>query len=657
MSVSTPENPTKRSVQKADLTISEQASRISPQTWAISAGIHVLVFGLLIWISPAHQYVANLMSPKGNDPTKHDREDPQTKADEQAREEELKRQAEDPERVAEVVKNIDDKQSTEAAQLVQMQLEAEKELNGLLKEKLDDYNKMAADQAVKAPDEVLKVIQTVSEKQQTVLDQQTQLLGKVKEIIQKAPDVQNAADPAALDNTLKAVAQINTDAATNRDAAKQNQIDAATAQETALQQLQFTGLKASIEAQKAANDAQTAANDAQERSTNAQGQIVDALNKYARGMFGLQDLKAQIAKLQAQIDWRINTDVPTHQKQTDDLLKKMEGYKKDLEAQKKGNDPAALGQAQFHVDYTQKEINQAQEDLKNAKSYIGGDQWQLSQLQAQLDDIEKGVTDAKANLPGLLANAESDQQNSQNIQAQAKDKQTGAGTKIASETQGLDPTTLANGAKADIDKFTTAVPNPAGMQGKSLADLYNAAREAESRMTEKYHALKGAELAGIQGITLGEAMKRTEVAKPERETIDGKMLDAAEGNKDLAAYKKAVGDAKQQIESMSDLSNSILANAKNGDKGDKDNIDVSEWLKSAGAALDEAGNDENTTGADIANLMQGKAPPPGPDGGKASEGEANPLHLTGPKGGLATFGIHGFPRNAPELPGMSYETL
>jgi hypothetical protein len=202
-------------------------------------------------------------------------------------------------------------------------------------------------------------------------------------------------------------------------------------------------------------------------------------------------------------------------------------------------------------------------------------------------------------------------------------------------------------------------PDAASNEGKDLSQLYQAGHDAEDRIAEKYKTFRAAELAAIRKVTLDEAMKSTQVAKPNREKLDLELLAAKDATKKFSAYKEEVTKANQQLDSMVSLSQQMLSVAQTQDHvGQDGTMDASTLLKNSGANFDKmqalAAADDQMAGKDLtaetSGLEQGQA---GGDNASVEARKAlgdNSLESTQADGNAP-------PRPAPELPKMDYQHL
>ena len=136
-------------------THSERITKLTPREWAISIILHLVVFGLLIWFTPARQVLESLG--EKNPPA------------------EAKPPRQDPTQVKEVVKAISQEQADAAKEHVKQLLDEEKKLDQLAKDRLDDYKRQADSIAADAAQKALDLLKQIPPGQDATLQAQQQL--------------------------------------------------------------------------------------------------------------------------------------------------------------------------------------------------------------------------------------------------------------------------------------------------------------------------------------------------------------------------------------------------------------------------------------------------------------------------------------------------
>jgi hypothetical protein len=145
---------------------------------------------------------------------------------------------------------------------------------------------------------------------------------------------------------------------------------------------------------------------------------------------------------------------------------------------------------------------------------------------------------------------------------------------------------------------------------------------------------------------MAEAMKETQVARPQREKINTALLASNGENTELSAYKAEVIKADGQLASMIALSSQMLAEMEGQQKeAGSGTVDVSNWLKSQGDSYEQqkamaTDSDDSVAGKDLTGLMKGG----GGGGSPLPDGQKIDPAL-----------LHSYARNAPELPAMDLQ--
>jgi hypothetical protein len=561
----------------------KRGGRTTPREWAISALVHGIIFGLLIWLLPVRQLLSPSSPAASKTPTKSDALS--------------KLVATDPGRVEEVIQSIQEKQKEQAAATVSQLLDSEKQIDDMVKLRLDALGQQTAEISAAAPQAALDQMKSIAQFQADAAKAQQDLTTKLQALAVQAQAARQAVDPAtALQKMVTDLPQEEKDEEQLRQSVKESQMGAQDAQEKAAQLLKFVaaGYAESASAQDAANTAQASATDNQQ-------QVIDHPEGGAQKM--AEALSDALQAVGAQTD-------ANPVKALFDQSKKAEDGAKAKVAATTGPD----------LDAAKKNLEQT----SNARAKAEND---FAQAQGKADRL-KQQADFVFAIAGDSARASDSQQKADQDQLAAQKAQADAMTKLAAAVTSGAPKA---GALAETSPLSTleSEPDLTTLDGKDLAELFEEARKTEERVAEKYKMFRAAELASIRKITLAEALKDTEVARPDREKLNLPLLASNGKNTDLTAYKSEVEKADQQLASINALIEDMLAAMEDqSQQAGSGSIDVSNWLKAQGDQFSQQQAMATAGGGDMAGR-----------------------DLT------EIGGARSYPRDAPELPAMDYANL
>lgn len=647
MSDSTPENL----IKKAEPTLTERLMRISPRDAVLSIGFHLLIVALLLWCPPLRE--VPLTAPDASDSAATMTE-------------------KSPDLMNEVVERINETQSEDAAKRVTQLLELEKQMDELVKERVDAFNTEAETIAATAPQTALEEFKKVQEDQNAALKDQALLTEQIHALASKATQVNQTGDPAAAQAALNEIPQLRSEIEKLQESIKQKQIDSEDKQDRATQALNFVapGFTETIESQQKANTDQKTASSSQQKAMDLQKKTLATLSKWKQQTEESARLQNEIAKLQEELTQLDQVEIPARQLEKETETEK---YKELVKAQKDSQNKAKKSKieadlleaktAQALTDAAKKTLETAQTSLSESLKHQKNAQSQLNQKQASLKKILESNATGTETLATVTQQLESAQKTAQSDQAAAMQQQLEAVTKLTTAQQ--------NGASPAATKITDSPPPPpqtASLEGKTIAEIYPQARETEERIAEKYKKFRAVELATIRKITLDEALKSTQVARPDREKLDTDLLATKGAGENFKAYKEQVLKASQQLDSMVSLGQQMLSVAQSQRGSGQGTIDASAWLKTSSENFKKmqtlATADEKGSGKDLTAMMQGSgtdtgagtgtSTSAGSPGGKLAAGTGSE---TGGDLGGATLSQTVYPRNAPELPTMDYKNL
>jgi hypothetical protein len=649
-------------------TVSEQLVRMSPRDWLLSIGMHLGIFSILIWLLPVHELleVAAGDAQKKNTPA-----DQQKAAAADTAEEELKK---DPERVKEVVDQIETIQSDSAQATVEDLLNSEKDMDSLAQDSVDQLNREAQQIAPTAAENALAELQNVSANQNAILQDQAKLNDANAALLARANDAQQAnGDDGKLKAALDAVAPLQNQINQLQEDIRKNQVAAEEAQNKATQMLTFGGetYKPRLDEQTAADTAQTTASDSEGKQADLQGKMLNALNDWAYQAGQVRQLNEHVAQLQTDIG-NLTNQIPQLEQTWKDAAKAAQdadqaawsaGFKADQS--KNDGDRQAANAAKDADKQAHAAADNAGAVLSKARMDLSGKQWSFN-FESGLSKKASAAVAADQPLVSSLAPQFAGQEK------QGSDQETAAGqaqqdalAKLADAVQkakvaGNKPST---GAHFSAPILSQAEPSVESLKNKNLADLYREALEAEARITEKYRVFRAAQLATIRKTSLDDALAQTQVAKPDHEKLNADLLAAKGAEADLSAYKSEVLKANQQLGDMATLSGNMVAQAES----EKDL--AAETLGAGGAGggddafqmmADMATANDDSPGKDLTGFMQGQGAGEGGGGSGTSGGGHTPGDYGRAKplpSDRARYAVPGYGRNAPELPNMDYDHI
>jgi hypothetical protein len=615
------------------MTRSDQQMKLTPKEWAISVVLHLIVLGLLIWFTPARQVLESLAD-KNNPPP----------PPEQAHQ--------DPTEVKEVVQAISQEQADAAKEHVKQLSDLEKKLDQMAKDRLDEFNKQAKDIAANAAQKALDQLKQIPPGQDATAQAQSQLDQQLQPIASGTNAPTNA-------DTLK---QMRDQLAATEQTVQQSQIKTQEDQEKVTQLLHFTGQdSAASQAQQKADDAQNTAALSEQAAVKVQQDLLNNLGTQTWQTANVNREKDHVAQQQAQLD-AANAAAAQQQPAVDAAKAQLDAataaYNQARDfamTDKKPEDWKAQDQAHKVVEQAQRDYNKAaslqNEQLNRAKTLQA-----MIQNPVGLQKTTEQLAATQAQYAQLQDQLKTAQDTAQKDQAAAKQAQLDSITQLTAIANGpaQPPPPPANPPELATDKEV----DPATLENKNLAQLYQTAQQIQDRVTDKYKVYRAAEFGSIQKLTLPDAMKATEVAKPNMEKLDTELLAAKGATKNFDKYKTEVTKAKQQIQAMVDLSSDMVGmaeaqqNVGNGDVS----LQEDKYNQMVAGAMD----DPNAAGKDLTNMT-------GKDDGKHGSGSgdesADPSSKSGGAGEkmedaeMDSKGAQEYNRNAPELPTMEYNTL
>jgi hypothetical protein len=610
--------------------------KLTPREWLISIILHVTVLGLLIWFKPARDILTSLTQ-----------KNPAT---------ETQPPHQDPAQVQQAVQSISEEQTEEAREHVNRLLDLEKKLDEMTKARLDDYHKQEQEIASDAAKKALDQLQQIPAGQDATLKAQDQLNQQLQNLLPTGTDA--TPDP-------KTLPQIRSQLSALKETIGQEQVKTQEEQEKAAQLIHFLGTDSSAaQLQQKANDAQNTAALNQQNAAKSQDQLLNNLNTQITQKEAVARENEALAKIQAEID-AANAAIVNQQPAVDaakvpfdaattafnqarDYTTAFNQARDYTAADKKPEDRKAQDAAHMIMQRAQQTYNQAKSQQDRNANQVKSLQARLHDEQGRLQQATNNLATTRLQFAPLRTRLQTALDASRNDQASARQAQVDAiaGLTAAANAPTSQPPISAEPRELATDKE----PAPATLLDKDLGQVYEAARQTEDRITDKYKVYRAAEFASIQKLTLADALQATQVAKPNREKLDPQLLSGKGAVRHFAAYKSEVVKSHQQIQSMVDLTSEMVATAvaqENVGRGDV-SLQEDQYNQMVSSALD----DPHAAGKDLTQITrnnggEGQSTPGQGQGTGNANQAANPAKPNSPSGHAGEFA-----RNASELPTM-----
>lgn len=637
MSDSTPASPANKP------TLNDQIVRLSPREWLLSVVGHVLVLALLIWLIPG-QALLNTLEKHPTDKASHRNQDELAAQTAQAQ------MMRDPRQLQDVVDKIEQEQAATAAEKLAALLDAEKQIDPLVKQGVDNYKQEAQTIATTAPQTVMDLLQKIPATQQAATQNQTALLAQVQALVANGDLNAMLAQKGPMEGSLHDL----------QNSIKKTQVTTEEMQTQATQLLGFVApdYKESLDAQKKATDAQSTATDAQQKAIDMQNQLLATLDQWNQHNARLTEATKDLSNQQTALDQYEQTAYNPAKAGVDAAKKK---YDDMVEANKTNAAPAR------DLDNAKQQATQA-EHIFSSSTAVTHDLMnrRLNEARHGVADLTTATTDDQKKATDLVQQLVAAQKNSQDAQAAAIQQQTEAIGKLADAQKNAPKTATA--VAVDTSSLQTQEADASNLSGKNLAELYLATRETEDRMAEKYKLLSATQLASIQKIPMEQALKATQIARPDRENLDLNLLAAQGASKNFTSYKTEVMKANAQIDSMVSLGESMLATAqaRQGLAEGSVHLDGMSADQAYDKMVTSATADDTIVGKDLTQMTGGQVGAQAGSKGSGAEGATGASNggLAGggagggsSQGGASPGAQPGFSRTAPELPSMDYQHL
>ena len=547
----------------------------------LSALLHALLFGVLMLFPPVRKAVFG----EAPEPPK-----PELRVE--------------GERLAELVEQVRDINEEELLADVLELEQIKQEMEQIRQAKLDEFEPFEQKQAAEAPQVAQDAIDVALQAQQDALDA-----------------LKHAASDASVTESAVSHAQLR-------------QADAGAAQKEATSRLELTELTQTAQKQAEANRLQATATEAAKAAADAraqadaaaraQGKTEEELAKAEKDLANMTD-KAQKAQASAQSKAKQAADAQAKAEQAaSEAAEAAEAAKAaaDAVAAAEGKADKAAKQAKDaakrKADGQAKEASKAAESAKRAasdaaKASAAADHADAERakreatVQAKRDAAAaaaQATADAAKATQAKVADAAKAQEAALDAQRQAK-----AAMQAESAARAADADT-AKPADTDAQAPTTTQANAFAM---NLPELYNHARELESKIADDLHEVRAMELAMITGVTLSQAKANTDVPRTQRPDLDAASFESEVTTGSAFKHQaEQIETARREAESMVNASSNMLQSAaallRKGEEGSSVALDQIEADAALAAKIAQAAHElAGGQAADLAALMKGHA--------------------------------------------------
>ena len=528
-------------------------------------------------------------------------------------------------RIEEVVQDVREHQADLIRDKVKELVEVQKELAKADTAMIDQYKDFAQEMLDKSKDQTGESQEAAVKAQKEALAAQDEAAAAQKEMRQTAEALAQAgADQRpGLANQL-AENKKKVQSAQDKVEAAQKAADAA--QGDAAKSLTFaeSAYTDAAKSQQDASKAQSEAGTTQQMAIVAQNDMGDLSKKITTTDEALKAREQKLNEAKEGVD-RANQRLAESKASVDTANAKLAEQQTNMDTVTAtgGNDKKAQKAAENAVKGAKKAADNATAQVGKTEKLV---EQSKAALQKQQEAYDKALADAEAAPKAAVAqvdNVAQKQDAAQQKQEEALAAQTSTLEKVkqAQAKAAQDGAAGAPKTSAALDQAVAQakpMEAPKDLKDASLGDLVKMATQAEDSSTELYREMRAAETATERQMTLDEARKITDVARPERSALDNELLTKKITTAEEAqAHTAAVKEAVQEIDSMISLAREI----KNEVQGAPASLDAVKATATQTAALEaEAAQDYSERAKDLSELMRaaaaGETPtdPAGPHG-------------------------------------------
>jgi len=507
-----------------------------------------------------------------------------------------------------VVEEVRQHQAERIASQVADLYAAQQELAKLNEQKMTDYRELARDLAKDSQADIAAAQQKAMEAQQRAAAAQKAATAAQEKI--GAGDANHPADQTEWRKAQETARKAVTDA---QDAASLAQKDVGTAMQRATESLAFTdsSYQEILQSQRAAMDVQTKASELQDAATQKMQDKIEGLENRVRSeetqVAGKEKRVAEAKEKAA----AVGEKDATAEAQVADAEAAVNAAQSSMTEAESLEDKKAIAQTKTDLESANRKLTAAKRQAETTKHSVAEAATKVAEAEQSTDVARKQADAAKSALQAARDAAHE----TQTAAAEAQQTAIQAQAKVVAATQAI----AAKGGEvhpADSEAMREAVPAAHPMatpslEGKSFADLYTAAAEAEKNAAAIYKDLRATETAMLRKTTLDEARRTTDVVTPVREAIDTTLLskkitDANEARAHSEAMKAALGE----LESMVSLTRDMVKQAKGATTQTGATVSLAQMKADAAnsAALEaEAAQDYGQKTKDLTGLMRAAA--------------------------------------------------
>lgn len=507
-----------------------------------------------------------------------------------------------PDRVQEVVKDIRAQQADEFEERLAELNEAKHDVETAAQQKLAQYAQSLGEVAGELPEKLSAGQQQVEAAQDEALKAQQDAaaaLARLKDAKAAAPNSAeaDAAAKAAGEAQQRAkAAQQRSSTALSEIARKMEFISPAAAE----------AKQAQAEVLQAQSDAEAAQEAALKARQAATGEIPDAAKAEKEAQKLVADAEEARRVLQS-----TENDLGKAQQAQTDLEAKVSELRPATEAAKAATDQSS--DATKKTRDAPKALDKAEKDLVKAKDRVTKQQARVAQARTNSELRSAKAEAAGAGVGGqggdLFSRAENAQREALATQHKARDAQTNAHAKLNETISMLGAKNLVSQPSVSAASAAREAQSPAPSQAKDIPSLYENAKALEAQISESYKMERAADLAINRQIPFSEALKLTEVAKPERPDLDSKLLtENVRDGASLAAHAKAIQTVSAEMQSMVSLARRMAELSKPDTEGQTVSLASARAQSAHYDQMEQvATEDEGAAAKDVSSLMQGAA--------------------------------------------------
>jgi hypothetical protein len=540
------------------------------------------------------------------------------------------------ERIAQIVEDVREHQADQIREKVAELIEAQQMLAQADEKMVGEYREFAKEMAEGAGDKVGEAQEAAVNAQKEALAAQEKAEAAQKEMLSTAQELSRGGLGGGERQALAGkLAEQKKDAQKAQDAVEEAQKKVDNAQVEAGKALNFADSNYTEAAKSQADSraSQSEAGTAQQIAVVAQDDMADFAKRVEQAEQKVEQQQKKVEEAQGKVaaaEQKVVEQQAAVTTAQTALTEKQGALETANAALAAGGDKKEVKTAEGEVKKAQGVVNEANKKVANAQKQVDQLQQQvkkqeeaLAKVQQEAEAAPKGAAD---HVKGIIDKQElatkeqrealAAQNNTLDAVKQAQAKSgPGGGQQAAASSPAVEQAVMQ----------AKPMEAPKNLDGKSLAELLDLATKAEDSSTELYREMRAAETATQRQMTLDEARKITDVARPERKALDSELLTKEITTAEEArAHTAAVREAIREIDSMLTLAKEI----KQEVEGSPASLEQVKATAQQTAALEaEAAQDYNQRAKDLTDLMRAASTPlpvPNPDGPMGPHGAHPP---------------------------------